>query len=61
MESLVGFMILPTACINRAALPSGLSLPDFMASLESEREEEMNPTMRGERARGVPEVRQQVT
>ena len=50
-------MILPTACINRAALPSGLSLPDFMASLESEREEEMNPTMRGERARGVPEVR----
>ena len=45
-------MILPTACINRAALPSDLSLPDFMASLNPEREEEMNPTMRGERARG---------
>ena len=45
-------MILSTGCIDWAALRSGLSLPDFMASLESEPEKEMNPTMRGERARG---------
>ena len=34
-------MILPTACINWAALRSGLSLPDFMSSLDPEREEEI--------------------
>ena len=50
-------MILPTACINRAALPSGLSLPDFMASLESEREEEMKSYNAWRKSKGVPEVR----
>ena len=51
-------MILPTACINWAALRSGLSLPDFMASLDSEREEEILKSYNAWRkSKGLPEVR----
>ena len=49
-------MILPTACINWAALRSGLSLPDFMASLDSEREEEILKSYNAWRkSKGLPE------
>ena len=55
-------MILPTACINWAALRSGLSLPDFMASLNPEREEEILDSCNAWRkSKGLPKVRQQVT
>ena len=51
-------MILPTACINWAALRSGLSLPDFMASLDPEREEEILKSYNAWRkSKGLPEVR----
>ena len=51
-------MILPTACINWAALRSGLSLPDFMASLDPEREEESLKSYNAWRkSKGLPEVR----
>ena len=51
-------MILPTACINWAALRSGLSLPDFMASLDPEREEEILKTYNAWRkSKGLPEAR----
>ena len=51
-------MILPTACINWAALRSGLSLPDFMASLDPEREEEILKSYNAWRKdKGLPEVR----
>ena len=51
-------MILPTACINWAALRSGLSLPDFMASLDPEREEEIPKSYNAWRkSKGLPEVR----
>ena len=51
-------MILPTACINWAALRSGLSLPDFMASLNPQREEEILKSYNAWRKdKGLPEVR----
>ena len=51
-------MILPTACINWAALRSGLSLPDFMASLDPEREEEILKSYNAWRkSKGLLEVR----
>lgn len=51
-------MILPTACINWAALRSGLSLPDFMASLDPEREVEILKSYNAWRkSKGLPEVR----
>lgn len=51
-------MILPTACINWAALRSGLSLPDFMASLNPQREEEILKSYNAWRkSKGLPEVR----
>ena len=49
-------MILPTACINWAALRSGLSLPDFLASLNPEREEEILKSYNAWRkSKGLPE------
>ena len=55
-------MILSTGCIDWAALRSGLSLPDFMASLNPEREEEILDSCNAWRkSKGLPKVRQQVT
>lgn len=51
-------MILPTACINWAALRSGLSLSDFMASLNPEREEEILKSYNAwKKSKGLPEAR----